>query len=92
MTRRNLLHLSLTTVALVLGALPLMITSAAVLAVPAALLAAVSLGMHLQGALPPGEPPDLPPRVSAGSNPVSPMPSLRGERDRAADRPLPGRR
>ena len=61
MTRRNLFHLSLTTVALVLGALPPMIPSTAVLAVPAALLAAVSFGMHLQGALPPHDPPALPP-------------------------------
>ena len=51
MRRQNTIHVTLSALALLLGALPLMISGLGALAVPAVILAALNLGMHLQGAL-----------------------------------------
>ena len=55
MRRQDIIHLNLSALALLLGALPLVIAGLGMLTLPAVILAALSLGMHLQGALAAGE-------------------------------------
>jgi membrane protein implicated in regulation of membrane protease activity len=54
--RNQVISLTLGVLALLLAALPLMIPGLGALAVPAVILAALSLGMHFQGALAASEP------------------------------------